>query len=440
MKYKKPYFDKEERFRLTPPLTMVEIGIGLFLKMFESEIKDSDTWKRQPSLSQMILHRTTWLFWHSEEMPEIRKRARSFIALAEEAFVKDPKETMQIFNEIMLSYSDIQHSAYARDFEPKKDDDYVKRFNDFFDEYRFRYEELLNRLISFSYGCIGIVIGESPADGIECINIDANKKLKRLDTSILPSSIAYENIFCSISGIKAGIRNALSHGGRRIQLPDEEKYLLQDSSGWQQKYSVDEFHRELDILNRTITALEFGAMVIHMNHVKEIAELRKDLPHEFTQEEKNQVLFTVAQDCQFEVINAESKNPFLDIKIRFTPMQPRESEVFGNWGGIHFAQKIPAKPVDLKGQVFRFIYYTSIILEKDTPGVSVEIYTWGEKLLARVKIKDVEGFNEATKEIKGYDDNETKKRIEEKYVKWERFAWATGELKDNGIPVKDGEG
>ena len=36
------------------------------------------------------------------------------------------------------------------------------------------------------------------------------------------------------------------------------------------KYSIDEFHKELDILDRTINALEFGTLVFHMNHIKEL--------------------------------------------------------------------------------------------------------------------------------------------------------------------------
>ncbi len=435
MKYKKPYYDQGENFRPTPPLPMVEAGVGIFLKIFEDEIKDYETWKRQPWLSQLILHRSLWLFWHSEEVPEIRKLGKPFIALFEEAYKKDPKKAIQIFSEIMSSYSDIQHSAYERDFELNKDHNYVKQFSDLFDEYRFRYEELLNRLISIAYGCIGIIIGELPSDGAECIAADASKKIKRLGSSILPFSTSYENIATSISGIKPGIRNALSHGGRRTQLSDEEKYLLEDSSGWKQKYSVEEFHNELDILNRTITSLEFGSLVIQMNHNKEIAQLRGSLPHELTEEEKNQILHGSAQDCQFEILDAESKSPFVEIKLRFTPIQPRESEVYGAWGGAHFKQKVPAKPVDLKSQVFRFIYLSSIILENDTPGVRATIYTWGDKPLAKVEIKNVESFNKATKEIKGYDDHETKQKIEKEHVQWERFEWATGEIGDDGKPI-----
>ncbi|MCG2688297.1 hypothetical protein L6250_01535, partial [Candidatus Parcubacteria bacterium] len=373
----------------------------------------------------------------TKEAREIQKRALPFIALIEEACAKDPDKTIQIFCEIMYSYSEIQHSAYSRDIEYKKEDDYVKRFNLLFDEYRFRYEELFNRLVSIVYGCVGIVINEPPVDGMECINIDANKKLKRLNSSILPSSTDYESISVAISGIKIGIRNALSHGGRRTQLPNNEKFLLQDSSGWKQKYSLKEFHNELDVLNRVIVSLEFGALVINMNYVKEIAKAEKKLPHEFTQEQKNQILFSSAQDCQFEMLDAESNASFLEIKLLFSPTQPRESEFFGSWLGTNLAQKIPARPVELKGQIYRFVYYSSIILEKATPSMRIEIYTWGDKLLARAEIRDVKGFNEATKEIKGYDDYKTKKCIEKSYVKWERFSWATGEIGKDGKPIQD---
>jgi len=68
MKYKKPYFDKSDGTRIDPPLPMLEIGLNLFLKIFEKEIKDLSSWKRQPSLSQLILDRSTWLFWH----PDVR--------------------------------------------------------------------------------------------------------------------------------------------------------------------------------------------------------------------------------------------------------------------------------------------------------------------------------------------------------------------------------
>ena len=65
---------------------------------------------------------------------------------------------MGIYYEIMSSYSEIQHAAYSRDYHPQKGDDYVRVFNYLFDEYRFRYEELLNRLASIAYGCIGIMV------------------------------------------------------------------------------------------------------------------------------------------------------------------------------------------------------------------------------------------------------------------------------------------
>ncbi len=437
MKYKKPYFDKSDGTRIDPPLPMLEIGLNLFLKIFEKEIKDLSSWKRQPSLSQLILDRSTWLFWHPEEAREIGKRAKPFIVLGEEAYRKNPQKTIQIFSDIAFSYSDIQQSAFSRDSKPSDTKDFVIRFNYLLDEYRFRYEELFNRLISFSHGNIQIIIGKPPVAGEDCINIDANQKLKGLNNSILPSSTSYDNISYSVRGIKAGVRNALSHGGRRILLSDEKKYLLQDSSGWRQKYSIDEFHKELDILDRTINALEFGTLVFHMNHIKELTDMRKDLPNEFTEEQKSQILYIVARDCEFEVIDAESNPPFLDIKLRFAPIQPRESEVYGRWGGSYFSEKIPPKPVRLKEKALSFISRVSILLDKETPGIRMEISALGNKLLSKISIKDVRGFNEASKEIKSYDDYPTKNRVEANFVKWDRISWATGEINDDGTIVKD---
>jgi len=220
-------------------------------------------------------------------------------------------------------------------------------------------------------------------------------------------------------------------------LSDEKKYLLQDSSGWRQKYSIDEFHKELDILDRTINALEFGTLVFHMNHIKELTDMRKDLPNEFTEEQKSQILYIVARDCEFEVIDAESNPPFLDIKLRFAPIQPRESEVYGRWGGSYFSEKIPPKPVRLKEKALSFISRVSILLDKETPGIRMEISALGNKLLSKISIKDVRGFNEASKEIKSYDDYPTKNRVEANFVKWDRISWATGEINDDGTIVKD---
>lgn len=175
MKYKKPYFDKGS-YRPVPPLPMVEIGIGSFLRAFHDEIRDTQTWKRQPWLSQVIMERCTHFFWEAEDIPEITQRAKPFIAIAEEAYAKNKQETITLFSDIMGSYSDIQHSAYARGSRPGKENDYVSRFNRLFDEYRFRYEELLNRLISFSYGCVDIILEKRVNTAEEYVNIDANKK------------------------------------------------------------------------------------------------------------------------------------------------------------------------------------------------------------------------------------------------------------------------
>ncbi|MCG2688572.1 hypothetical protein L6250_02985, partial [Candidatus Parcubacteria bacterium] len=66
MKYQKPYYSENERFRPTPPTPMVQVGVGLFLRAFKKEIKDDTSWERQPSLSQLIMHRGTWLFWNTK--------------------------------------------------------------------------------------------------------------------------------------------------------------------------------------------------------------------------------------------------------------------------------------------------------------------------------------------------------------------------------------
>ena len=331
MKYKKPYFEKDG-YRPTPPLPMVEIGVGLFLRAFQKEIEDIQNWKRQPSLSQIIVERCTHLFWETENIPEIMRRAKPFIALAEEAYVRNKRETIKLFGDVMGSYSDIQHSAYARASRPEKENDYVSRFNHLFDEYRFRYEELLNRLISFGFGCVDIIMEKRLNTAEEYINIDANKKVERLENSLLPSSQEYDTISISISGVKKGIRNALSHGGRRTEIPDEESFLLQDSSGWSEKYTLDSFEKELEVLDKTILSLEFATLVFHMNHVKEIARVGKPAPTCLSESDKSMVLYTAAKDCQFEVMDAESNGSFLDIKLVFTPLHPRESEVFGSWG------------------------------------------------------------------------------------------------------------
>jgi len=164
-KYKKPYYDGGPKHRALAPLPMVTVGLSLFLQVFADEITDTASWAKQPTLSQLILHRTIWLFSHTDQIPELRARARPFVALAEEAYATDAPKTVQIYNEIMVSYAEIQHSAFARDSSPNDSDDYVNKFNRLFDEYRFRYEELLNRLISFAYGCIGIVLHEPAMTG-----------------------------------------------------------------------------------------------------------------------------------------------------------------------------------------------------------------------------------------------------------------------------------
>jgi len=150
------------------------------------------------------------------------------------------------------------------------------------------------------------------------------------------------------------------------------------------------------------------------------------------------LLYTAANDCQFDVIEAEGKGSTLEIKLLFTPVQPRESEVFGNLAGVRFNEKIPAMLVDLKGQVFNFVRHIRPLLDDTMPGVSITVYTYGEKELARAEIARAGGFvEEATRDLKGYDDHETKARIEAKYVKWERVSWATGEVKDDGSAVED---
>ena len=183
MKYKKPYFDKGS-CRPAPPPVMVKIGIDSFVQAFHQEIKDTQTWKSQPSLSWLIMERCEHFFWETEDIPEITQRAKPFIAIAEEAYAKNKQETITLFSDVMESYSDIQHSAYARVSHPEKENDYVSRFNHFFDEYRFRYEELLNRLISFGFGCVDIVMEKRVKTAEKYINIDANEKVKTLENTI----------------------------------------------------------------------------------------------------------------------------------------------------------------------------------------------------------------------------------------------------------------
>lgn len=430
MKYKKPYYDTGKRFRPTPPLIMLEIGLGVFRKTFEQEIQDNETWKKHPALSQLIMDRSLYLFWNQEQIPKIQKIAKPFIVLLAEACQADAQKTVKIFDGIHNSYAAIQHSAYARGGLNKGD--YVSEFNVLFDEYRFRYEELLNRLLSIAYACTSIILREAGLPNSEdYMAVDANQKVTRLQRSILPVNSRYEKIPVIVKNIKPGIRNALSHGGRRTQLDDEESYLLADSSGWSQKFSLKQFSVELETLNEIITALEFGLLVFGMNHIREISVQGDSQPKSLTDAQRSQMLYMVARDCQFEVIDAETAGEYLNIKLRFTPIQPRESEVFGEWGNVRFGRKEAARLVRLKDLVLRFVYVASAAITQDAPGVRIEIYTWGDRLLAKAKIDKAEAFRESTKTLTGKDDVEGKKRIEAEYVNWERLAWADGEVRQD---------
>ena len=422
---------------LTPPKILWGAGLKLFLKVFEKEIKKTDEWKNHPGISQLLINRSASFVWDPTKLLLHRKRAAPFIELFEEAYAKDSQKTVSTFSEIASSYADIQHSAFSRDVDLKKNDDFVKHFNELFDEYRFRYEELLNRLMAITYSCIGIVVGKPPTNGTGSINVDANKKVEQINASILPSSASYEKVNVSIAGIKPGIRNALSHGGRRYQVPDEEKFQLEDRSGWKQVYTLLEFRKELEVLNEVIDALELGLVVIQMNHIREISEFQIKSLSELSQQDKSNTIDAAARTCQFLVLDAESKSPYFHVKLQFDPRQHRESEVFGNLYGATFKEKIPAQPIILRDQVFRFSQLISLILEDATPGISVDVFTYGDKQLLKIEINDLKGFLEASREIKSHEDYVTKKTIEDQYVKLNRYAWEVGELKDDGKPITD---
>ncbi len=431
MKYKKPYFDDRKSSVMGDgPLPVIATGLAIFLKTFEKEIIDKDTYRKHVGLSQMIIQRSPWFFWNHGEIKELTKRAKPFIALVEESYIKDPIKTVQIFEEIITSYSEVQHAAYVRDTTFKEKDDHVKKFNMLFDEYRFRYEELFNRLISISYACIQIIMKNPPASGSDCINRDANEKFKTIEKSDLPTTKGYEKIGVSINGIKTGIRNAISHGGRVEAVKDKEKFVLKDSSGWSCEYTVEEFRNEMDILDRSIFALECGATVVSMNHILEINDRKKQFSKKLSQEEQSESLFTFARDCELEIIDAESTSSTFSVKVFFKPVQPRESEVFGNFMGGYYSEKIPARLVVLKDQVIRFIHFALVAIEPEIKTVTVEVYTYGDKLLARLEMADARGFDkEASERVKNFDDLETKKELEDKYIKWTRFDWADGEAK-----------
>jgi hypothetical protein len=174
-----------------------------------------------------------------------------------------------------------------------------------------------------------------------------------------------------------------------------------------------------------------------MNHVNDLANREQIHPQEFSQEQKSQILYTAARDCELEMLSGENKPPFLELKVRFKPIRPRESEVFGNWGGVRFKQKVPASPVELKGQVFRFVDIILPVLDAENPGIVVEVYeAYGDAKLARTEIADAAGFDKAVKEkVKGHDDYKSKAEVEKEYVKWERFSWATGEIGPDGKPI-----
>ena len=226
-------------------------------------------------------------------------------------------------------------------------------------------------------------------------------------------------------------------GGKGTRVPDEEKFQLEDRSGWKQVYTLLEFRKELEVLNEVIDALELGLVVIQMNHIREISEFQIKSLSELSQQDKSNTIDAAARTCQFLVLDAESKSPYFHVKLQFDPRQHRESEVFGNLYGATFKEKIPAQPIILRDQVFRFSQLISLILEDATPGISVDVFTYGDKQLLKIEINDLKGFLEASREIKSHEDYVTKKTIEDQYVKLNRYAWEVGELKDDGKPITD---
>ncbi len=263
----------------------------------------------------------------------------------------------------------------------------------------------------------------------EYIAKDTNKKVKRLQNSLLPSDNRYEKIPTILDGIKPGIRNSLSHGGRRIQIEDEESYLLKDSSGWFQKFTLNQFKGELSHLNEVIVSLEFGLLVFAMNHVKEINDFGQSNSKRLSEAQQSQIFYMVAKDCQFQVIDAESSDKHVDVKLRFTPTQPRESEVFGEWEGVRFHRQEPARLVNLKDQVLRFVHIATPAIIQNKPGIRIEVYTWGDDIIAKASIDNIEAFNDAVKTIKDKDDLLGKERVEKEHLKWERLSWTDGEIR-----------
>ena len=174
-----------------------------------------------------------------------------------------------------------------------------------------------------------------------------------------------------------------------------------------------------------------------MNHIREISEFQIKSLSELSQQDKSNTIDAAARTCQFLVLDAESKSPYFHVKLQFDPRQHRESEVFGNLYGATFKEKIPAQPIILRDQVFRFSQLISLILEDATPGISVDVFTYGDKQLLKIEINDLKGFLEASREIKSHEDYVTKKTIEDQYVKLNRYAWEVGELKDDGKPITD---
>ena len=53
MKYRKPYYaDEEPHFER--PFIGAEIGLALLIKLFAKELRDDDSWRRQPSTAQLF--------------------------------------------------------------------------------------------------------------------------------------------------------------------------------------------------------------------------------------------------------------------------------------------------------------------------------------------------------------------------------------------------
>jgi hypothetical protein len=428
MKYQKPYFTEKE-YGPTPPAPILQIGWAIFYAAFRKEVRDSKTWATEPTLSQLVIGRCMYLFFNKKHIPEIVKRSSPAIGLIEEAYTRNHNETLELFENVMNSYSSVQHRAYVRE-EPAISDNWVKDFNNLFDEYRFQYEELLNRLTALCYGCIDIIVGNKILSADKYISINSNKKIKNLKISILPSDIKYKNIRESISGIKPEIRNALSHGGRVIQVDEEKVFILEDATGWQKKYNFQMFKEEFNILKIVIISLEFATVIFEINHIKEFAAIQSIKQKQLTGTDKSEIIYFAGKDCQFEIIDAESKGSILEVKMKFAPVQSRESEVFINWGTIKAHQKVPAQMLDLKGQVLRFILKIYWVFDDQIPSVRLEIYDYKDVMLARGEIINARGFcNFVSDNIKSYNDFNGKAEAERKYLIWERFSWDEGEIK-----------